>query len=128
MTSSTAFNYPGIPILRPHRRKKVRSAGEGDDGYARVVVMLDARTRVIECSDGVQWAIQKCGKAVPRLWRSDLYFRSKAGLLFYADAPELRAFPDWFPERGAKRGEFWNRSGNCGLYWQQSARTKQSSP
>jgi len=80
--------------------KPSRSPFECDDDYPRVVVTLDARTRVIECSDGIQWAIQKHYPKAKRRWQSIHYFRSKAGLLFYAksDAPELLALPDWFPE------------------------------
>jgi hypothetical protein len=81
-------------------RVKSYMAGEYADDYPRVVVMLDARTRVVECAGDVQWSIQKRGKVA---WRGVYYFRSKAGLLFYAksSAPELMALPDWFPERGA---------------------------
>jgi hypothetical protein len=94
----------------PERAKPLQTAVCGrsrrfecDDDYPRVVAMLDAGTRVIECGDGVQWAIQKCGKNARRSRQSIYYFRSKAGLLFYAHstAPELLALPDYFAERAA---------------------------
>jgi hypothetical protein len=40
-------------------RKRERHELETYDEYARVVVRLDARTRVIECRDGVQWIVQR---------------------------------------------------------------------
>ena len=63
---------------------------------SRVVVMFDAKTRVIAAD--IQWILQKRrGKE----WRGEMFFRSKEGLLLYAPkptAPELLALPDWFPE------------------------------
>jgi len=79
---------------------------EYDDEYPRVVVMFDARTRVVECGDGIQWSIQKCGRRSVRPWRGVLFFRSKAGLIAYSPVPtpfELLQLPDWFPERSANR-------------------------
>ena len=68
------------------------------EDYPLVVARLDDGSRVIECSDGIQWAIQmRCSGNRP--WRSKYFFRSKEGLLFYAPkptAPELLALPDWF--------------------------------
>jgi hypothetical protein len=58
--------------------------------------MLDARTRVIAAD--IQWIFQK-RKSGPKPWRNKYYFRSKAGLLFYAPKPtadELVALPNWF--------------------------------
>jgi hypothetical protein len=74
---------------------------ESSDDYPDVVVMLDAKTRVIAAD--IQWIIQKrWGKE----WRGELFFRSKEGLLMYAPkpiAPELLALPDWFPENDLAR-------------------------
>ena len=114
-----ALEMPGADICRPDKatqpilattsNPKVRppfsrtGRHECDDDYPRVVCHLDKRTRVIECTDGIQWAIQTLrGKAG---WSSELYFRTKSGLLFYAKsaAPELQALPDRFPERTEKR-------------------------
>src|SRR5262245_60827998 len=80
--------------LSPPNKRPLESA----DDYPRVVVMLDAKTRVIECADGIQWIIQR---RQGKQWRSEMFFRSKEGLLFYAPkptAPELLTLPDWFPE------------------------------
>jgi hypothetical protein len=72
---------------------------ESSDDYHRVVVMLDAKTRVIAAD--IQWIIQerKGGR-----WFGKLFFRSKEGLLLYAPpVPELLALPDRFPEpRGGR--------------------------
>jgi hypothetical protein len=80
-------------------------ASEYRDDYPRVVVMLDARTRVIEGADNIQWIMQKKCRG-PRPWRGKLYFRSKAGLIFYAPRPtppEIMALPDWFVGGEAQR-------------------------
>jgi hypothetical protein len=74
---------------------------ETSDDYPDIVVMLDAKTRVIRCANEIQWIIQK-RQGGPYPWRSDLFFRSKEGLLLYAPkptAPKLLALPDWFSER-----------------------------
>ena len=78
-----------------------RSSVESADDYDHVVVMLEAKTRVIAAD--IQLIIQRRINGGRYPWQSQYYFRSKAGLLFYAksDAPELLALPDWFPERGA---------------------------
>lgn len=123
MTSSTALSDTRVVPYDPDERGKTdfglhdapgagkpsnppssaKSQFESDDDYHRVVCVLDTRTRVIECSDGIQWAIQRRGKAA-RSWQSEFYFRSRVGLLLYAPkptAPELLELPDWFPERVA---------------------------
>ena len=48
-------------------RKRERHELESYDEYARVVVSLDDRTRIIECRDGVQWIVQHRSSA----WRWD---------------------------------------------------------
>jgi hypothetical protein len=67
---------------------------ESSDDYHRVVLMLDAKTRVIAAD--IQWIIQeqRGGR-----WFGKYFCRSKEGLLLYAPpVPELLALPDWFPE------------------------------
>src|SRR5262249_57202493 len=70
------------------------------EDYRRIVVHLNDGTRVIECSDHIQWIMQtNRPNDTKRPWRNKLFFRSKEGLLFYAPkptAPELLALPDWF--------------------------------
>ena len=86
-SSWTASNSPGHP--------------EYCEGYPRIVAYLNDGTRVIECGDGIQWAIQKYYPSSDRPWRSKYFFRSKEGLLLYAPkptAPELLVLPDWFPD------------------------------
>jgi hypothetical protein len=74
--------------LRPH---------ESSDDYPAVVAILDDRTRVIECANGIQWIIQR---RQGRIWQGKYYCRTKAGLLLYAKpiTSELLALPDFFPE------------------------------
>jgi hypothetical protein len=72
---------------------------ESSDDYHRVVVMLDAKTRVIAAD--IQWIIQERKRSGRGAWEGKYYCRSKAGLLLYTPkptAPELLALPDWFPE------------------------------
>jgi hypothetical protein len=75
--------------LRPH---------ESSDDYPAVVAILDDRTRVIECANGIQWIVQRRSG---RIWQGIYFCRTKAGLLLYARpiTPELLALPDYFPER-----------------------------
>jgi hypothetical protein len=77
-----------------------RSYGESCDDYRAVVAVLEDDRRVIECSDGIQWVIQKRVRG-PRPWRPIYYCRTKAGLLLYAGpiTPELLALPEYFERR-----------------------------
>jgi hypothetical protein len=48
----------------------MKRISETGDDYPHVVVVLDAKTRVIECADGIQWAIQvKTPASDPISWR-----------------------------------------------------------
>jgi len=81
--------------------------GETSDAYPRIVVKLDDRTRVIAAD--IQWIIQR--RRGDR-WLSELFFRTKEGLLFYAPKPppaELLALPDRFPEGQQRRAEAYYR-------------------
>jgi hypothetical protein len=70
---------------------------ETADDYPHVVVMLDAKTRVIAAD--IQWIIQRRRRGGRWPWLSDYYCRSKAGLLrFVPPVPEILALPDWFNE------------------------------
>ena len=72
---------------------------ESSDDYHRVVVMLDAKTRVIAAD--IQWIIQERKRSGRSAWEGKYYCRSKGGLLLYTPkptAPELLALPDWFPD------------------------------
>jgi hypothetical protein len=91
-----------LPRHPARAKSSVAAFGERADDYSHVVVLLDAKTRVIAAD--IQWIIQRRINGGRYPWQSQYYFRSKSGLLFYAksDAPELLALPDWFPERGAR--------------------------
>ena len=62
----TAVAGPGVPsdagikpqlaLMRLGRQKR---PNEYADDYPRIVVVLDAKTRVIECADGMQWIVQR---------------------------------------------------------------------
>ena len=90
----------------PPDSKPSRTASNGPtqpeycEDYPRVVAHLSDGTRVVECSDGIQWIMQTHRpNDTKRPWRNKYFFRSKEGLLFYAPKPhppELLALPDWF--------------------------------
>ena len=72
---------------------------ESSDDYYHVVVMLDAKTRVIAAD--IQWIIQERKRSGRSAWEGKYFCRSKEGLVLYAPkptAPELLALPDWFPD------------------------------
>jgi hypothetical protein len=82
------------PVAHPSAPNTHR---ESSENYPAVVSMLDSKTRVIECADGIQWVIQR---RRGRIWQGIYFCRTKAGLLLYAHpvTPELLALPDYFPE------------------------------
>lgn len=55
---------------------------ESADDYQHVVVRLNARWRVIECRDGIQWILQQ-GKSSGHgtAWRGRSYFRTRQALI-----------------------------------------------
>jgi hypothetical protein len=86
-------------------RRRERHELETYDEYARVVVRLDDKTRVVECRDGVQWIVQRAqiGHAQQREWTGVSFCRTKEALLRCAgvkpgDNATLDALPDRFPE------------------------------
>ncbi|MGY8633829.1 hypothetical protein RAD15_15235 [Bradyrhizobium sp. 14AA] len=94
-------------------RMRERHELESYDEYARVVVRLDDRTRVIECRDGVQWIVQRGhpGHHGQTEWTGVSFCRTKEALLRCAgrragENPVLDALPNRFPEaREAKTAE-----------------------
>jgi hypothetical protein len=104
----------------PHRRamkdlrRRERYELESYDEYARVVVNLGDKLRVIECKDSIQWIIQRitAQSLGSRQWRGISFCRTKEALLRYArtgpgENAILDALPDRFPDpvtRSAPRG------------------------
>lgn len=94
-----------VPPYSPTSEKN-----ESADNYRRVVSRLNARWRVIECRDGIQWILQQ-GKSSGHgmAWRGRSYCRTKAGLMracahrigeMDADArATLDSLPDWIGGR-----------------------------
>lgn len=83
------------------------SERERDDGYWKVVAVLNADYRVIECRDGIQWIVQR---RFPSQWQGQKYHRSREGLIAAAKAicgecsasslEILQGLPEWINERG----------------------------
>jgi hypothetical protein len=102
---------PAAPGINPrfaamHAGRRNRPT-EHADVYPYVVAVLDVRTRVIECADGIQWIVQrrsvlKDGTAV---WQSKSFCRTKQALLrcvrewVPGEHPKIKALPDRFPEK-----------------------------
>jgi len=95
--SGAATKYPGGAESSVAYVSGRLRAHESSDEYHAVVAMLDSKTRVIECANGIQWVVQR---RAGRIWQGIYFCRSKAGLLLYAKpiTPELLALPDYFPE------------------------------
>jgi hypothetical protein len=88
----SAENAPCVPPRRSGRT-------ESSEQYSRIVVILDAKTRVIECRDGVQWIIQQKTGGGRDPWRGMSFCRTKEALVRLAGPhPVLLALPDWFPK------------------------------
>ena len=67
---------PWLPVAEKRYREEAAD-------YPAIVAVLNARWRVIECRDGIQWILQRlAGKrhGQPR-WEGRCYFRTREGLL-----------------------------------------------
>lgn len=98
------------PIRTPKKGSEMKpDRRECSEFYAKVVVTCGAY-RVIECSDGIQWILQRRTGAKTRLetaWRSlgfhttrdslERLWRSKTGVAHDA----IRNLPDRFPGSGS---------------------------
>ena len=74
-------------------------SGESAENYPRVVVVLDANTRIIECAAGIQWILQVRKRKGRYPWEGVSFFRTKTALLHAGrNHPALQALPDRFPE------------------------------
>ena len=74
------LQYPGYrrpsfaaPAVVPARRLR-----EQDEAYPRVIARFDARSRVIECKDRLQWIVQRL---VGSRWRGVSFHRDRAALI-----------------------------------------------
>jgi hypothetical protein len=73
---------------------------ETAEAYPRVVAVLDAKRRVIECPAAIQWIVQIRRRSGPNPWQSESFCRTKAALLHIAGQhPALIALPDHFRRR-----------------------------
>lgn len=91
---------------------KTLSHRERDENYAGIVVQLSPRYRIILCTLGLQWIVQKkeCSRAAD--WRAEQYLTSrdglieacgKLGLLSDANAEAvLHALPDYVSQLSKK--------------------------
>jgi hypothetical protein len=93
-----AKEFGAMTFSAAAREARRRRPSESSDDYPRIVVMIDPRTRVIECADGIQWIFQK---RAGNQWNGQYFCRTKEALLYYSQstAPELVALPERFPER-----------------------------
>jgi hypothetical protein len=105
MSLDTAFEAIPTPISaeivsrRAPRAAPAPRIGEGAEAYPHVVVVLDAKRRVVECAAGLQWIVQvRRG----RRWEGVSFCWTKEALLRItgSDHPALLALPDRFPEQG----------------------------
>ena len=67
------------------------------EDYPHVVAVLDAKTRVIECADGIQWVLQRRTGSLKTPWAGRSFCRTKEALIRIAGShPALEALPDRF--------------------------------
>ena len=60
---------------------KEATAIESSDLYAKVIVQSSDRWRVILCSQGLQWIIQKKESSHAGPWRAEKYLTSRSALI-----------------------------------------------
>src|SRR4051812_5343382 len=101
--SGPATPVPSSPEIVSHRPPPRSPAppnvGESMQNYPRVVVVLDANTRIIECAAGLQWILQVRKRKGRYPWEGVSFFRTKAALLHAGrNHPALTSLPDRFPE------------------------------
>jgi len=96
-----AGTKPQLALMRLGRQKR---PSEYADDYPRIVVVLDAKTRVIECADAIQWIVQRRSES-KYPWASRSFCRTKEALLrcvaCWVDdiPPALQRLPERFEER-----------------------------
>ena len=70
--------------MRPLDAPKVANRNESAQDYSRIVAVLNAKWRVVECRDRVQWVLQSCDTREglrSGVWRGRNYCRTKEALL-----------------------------------------------
>lgn len=83
---------------------------ESADSYRRIVARLNARWRVVECRDGIQWILQFAKKSGHgAVWRGRSYCRTReavkrvcalqAGDIDATANAMLESLPDWIGGR-----------------------------
>jgi hypothetical protein len=75
----------------------VIAKSESADGYARLVVQIDANTRVVERTAGIQWVLQRRGDK-GRAWQTKQALLRCVREWVSGGHPALEALPNWFPE------------------------------
>jgi hypothetical protein len=75
------------------------SKRETDDTYGNIVVRLDAKHRVINCKDNIQWILQEYTGGT---WRGYSFHRNRDVLIERSrataeDVAVLNALPEWHP-------------------------------
>ena len=78
---------PSLPLPSSHR--------ERDDCYAKIVLCLASRWRIIVCKDGIQWILQKRSVAPPNTgtWAGKSYSTTRSGLIAACSDRELLSEP-----------------------------------
>ena len=68
---------------------------ERDDHYAKVIVQLGPRWRIIVCKDGIQWILQQRSVAPPNTgtWSGKSYSTTRSGLIAACSDRELLSDP-----------------------------------
>jgi hypothetical protein len=100
-TRPGAITLGGAPEIASGSPLCGRGAPETTEEYPAVIAVLDARTRVIECRDGIQWIIQRRQGKGRDPWRGVSFCRTKEALLRLAGRhPALDALPERFSDLG----------------------------
>lgn len=90
MTEATTKSHCGGPdgdnrVSQEYRvrAERVASHRERDDNYCGVIAVLGNRWRVIECSRGLQWAVQRrvAGRARRTEWVAVSFHLSRTSLI-----------------------------------------------
>jgi hypothetical protein len=99
---SRAGRKPELAAMAAGRKKR---PVEHREDYPHIVAVLDAKTRVIECADRIQWIVQRRTGSLDRPWAGRSFCTSKQALLRIAGRhplsgreAALEALPDYFPE------------------------------